>query len=154
LIKESIYIKEIRDYDTYPLRSSLLRDNQMKDVPYPNDKALTTFHLGAFFYGQLIGIASIYYEAHNSLNIPLVNHAYRLRGMAVDKEYRNMDVGKKLVNNAETRILESCDKALLWCNARELAIGFYKKLDFEEHGEFFDIEGIGVHKIMYKIATI
>ena len=42
----------------------------------------------------------------------------------------------------------SCD--LLWCNARLVAVDFYKSLRFRIYGDIFYIEGIGPHYYMYK----
>jgi len=39
---------------------------------------------------------------------------------------------------------------LVWCNARENAIGYYKKVGFEEVGDNFDIPDVGVHKLMVR----
>ena len=39
---------------------------------------------------------------------------------------------------------------LLWCNARIIAIEFYKKIGFQIKGEEFDIADIGKHYFMYK----
>jgi hypothetical protein len=37
---------------------------------------------------------------------------------------------------------------LLWCNAREKAMGFYTKVGFQPHGELFTIQNIGKHMLM------
>ena len=39
---------------------------------------------------------------------------------------------------------------LVWCNAREEAIGFYKKMGFEGIGDLFDIPPGGKHLLMVK----
>ena len=39
---------------------------------------------------------------------------------------------------------------LVWCNAREEAIGFYKKVGFEGIGELFEITNLGQHLVMVK----
>ena len=39
---------------------------------------------------------------------------------------------------------------LLWCNARIIAVEFYKKIGFQIKGEEFDIPDIGKHYFMYK----
>ena len=37
---------------------------------------------------------------------------------------------------------------LLWCNARVVALGFYKRLGFVAEGPEFDIHPIGPHYVM------
>ena len=39
---------------------------------------------------------------------------------------------------------------LLWCNARLIAVEFYKKLGLQTIGKEFDISDIGPHYLMYK----
>ena len=38
----------------------------------------------------------------------------------------------------------------LWCNARLIAVEFYKKTGFSSIGEQFNISEIGPHYFMYK----
>ncbi|MGB3776426.1 MAG: GNAT family N-acetyltransferase, partial [Leeuwenhoekiella sp.] len=74
---------------------------------------------------------------------------YRLRGMAVLPAYRGKDYGKKLIAEGE-KILRERGVAVLWFNAREIAVGFYEKLDFKIVGESFEIPTVGSHYVMYK----
>ncbi len=46
--------------------------------------------------------------------------------------------------------LKKRDCDILWCNARLLAVNFYKSVGFKIIGELFDIEAIGPHYYMYK----
>ena len=39
---------------------------------------------------------------------------------------------------------------MLWCNARLVAVEFYKYNGFKIIGNLFDIAGIGPHYYMYK----
>ena len=48
------------------------------------------------------------------------------------------------------KCVESCGVDVLWCNARMVAIRFYKSLGFKIIGDIFNIEGIGPHYYMYK----
>ena len=40
-----------------------------------------------------------------------------------------------------------CD--ILWCDARKVALGFYRKMNFEEIDEWYEVRNIGLHKTMY-----
>ncbi|KZD37022.1 acetyltransferase GNAT family [Bacillus cereus] len=39
---------------------------------------------------------------------------------------------------------------ILWCNGRITVTDYYKRLGFHEYGEIFEIESIGLHKVLYK----
>lgn len=38
---------------------------------------------------------------------------------------------------------------ILWCNGRITVTDYYKRLGFQEHGVIFEIEPIGLHKVLY-----
>ncbi|MFP8964607.1 hypothetical protein ACLIYP_29185, partial [Streptomyces nanhaiensis] len=40
--------------------------------------------------------------------------------------------------------------ALLWCNGRTRARGFYERQGFRVHGEEFVIEGVGPHLVLVR----
>lgn len=142
-----IEIKEIEAMETYPVRHSILRPHQDPSTcVYPGDEAPTTFHLGAFNEGKLIGIASFYKEKNLAFE---QESQYQLRGMATLSEYRGMNIGMQLIIEAET-ILKEHQVDLWWCNARMVAIGFYEKLGLSVHGGIFEIEPIGLHKVMFR----
>ena len=46
--------------------------------------------------------------------------------------------------------LKKRDSDLVWCNARLVAVDFYKSVEFKITGELYDIAGIGPHYYMYK----
>lgn len=143
----TITIKEIDAIQTYAIRHEVLRPNQdISTCEYPGDMAEKSFHLGAFKEDELIGIASYYEE-----NSPTFDeeHQYRLRGMATLPAYQGMNIGRQLVLAAEA-ILKERQVHFWWCNARQVAFGFYEKLGLLTYGELFEIEGIGPHKIMFK----
>jgi predicted GNAT family N-acyltransferase len=39
---------------------------------------------------------------------------------------------------------------MVWCNARLIAVDFYRSLGFKISGDLFNIDGIGPHYYMYK----
>lgn len=142
-----VTIKHIDASETYELRQKILRPTQtLTDCQYPSDYKLHSFHLGAFLHERLISIASFSSEAEPSLQ---GNNHYRLRGMATIPAFRKQHAGRSLINHAET-ILKERQATVLWCNARITVADYYKRLGFLEHGEIFDIDPIGLHKLMYK----
>jgi len=72
--------------------------------------------------------------------------------MATDEKYRRKGCGKRVMLEALIQLKkEKCD--LLWCNARIVAVEFYKELGFKITGRVFDIKGIGPHYLMKKKIT-
>lgn len=170
MIKDSIYIRQINKEDTYPLRISVLRNGIAESYTYEGDSSQASIHLGAFFYGRVIGILSLFESKpdFNKINIEpkdldldldldlesKTTAWYQVRGMAVDPEYRNMDVGRKLIAETVEIIndkLPGNTKSCVWCNARKIAYDFYGKQSFSAVGEPFEIEGIGEHSVMYRL---
>lgn len=143
----TIDIKEIQAKETYQIRHQVLRPNQdISTCEYAGDDDATAFHLGAFKEGELIGIASYYKVSNPNFE---GETQYQLRGMATMPDYRGMNIGKQLILAAES-IMKERRADLWWCNARLVAIGFYEKLGLSVHGDIFEIEPIGPHKIMFK----
>ena len=139
-------IRFIKAQDTWGLRHRVLRPHQaIEDCDYPNDRNPESFHLGVFLGEHLIGIGSFYAEKNDSLK---GWKQYRLRGMATDPGLRGQGAGGKLIRFAIEH-LRAQRADLLWCNVRDDATSFYKKLGFAPHGEPFLIEGIGMHEVLY-----
>lgn len=116
------------------LRARVLRPGQPKERShFPGDDAPGAVHLGAFDGGgRLVGIASVMEE-----------NGLRLRGMAVENDWRGRGVGTVLVR--QVHAIASERRQPLWCNARAAAVGFYEKLGWAVEGEQFDLPDIGPH---------
>lgn len=135
----------------YPLRLLVLRPGgTLPDCVFEGDKAESTLHLGAYdAMHNLKGIAS-YYEA------PMPGHTFKnpvqLRGMATHPEARGMGFGKELIHHG-IMVFSAMGKDVIWCNAREVAVGFYTEMGFKKAGDPFDIPGIGAHYQMVLSLT-
>ncbi len=116
----------------------------LDDCMFLGDADELTFHLGAFVDKKLVSVASFYFEKN-----PLFPEAYqyRLRGMATMPEYQRQGLSSALLRTAFS-VIKQNQCTLLWCNAREVAMGFYEKLGFEATGDLFDIPGVGTHRLM------
>lgn len=138
-------IKEITVTDTYGIRLEVLRKNI--DLPYKfkGDYNEDTFHLGGFYKGELVGIATF---MKNDL-APLNGKQYQLRGMATLSKIRGKGLGRQIIEKAIV-ILKGKGVDFLWCNARKEAVLFYEKLKFTKIGEDFMVEKVGLH---YKMFT-
>ena len=113
---------------------------------YKGDDDDLTFHLGAFVEGKLVSVASFYFENQDQF-ADKHPHQYRLRGMATLNEHHGQGLSSALLKTAFPLIKQN-QCTLLWCNAREAAEGFYKKVGFSAHGEIFDLPLIGPHRLM------
>lgn len=141
-------IVEIKAEETYPLRQRVLRPHQgIESCIWSGDTDPGVFHLAVVQDAKKVGIASFYPENHPNFKDEV---QYRFRGMATHEDYRGKNIGKELMQHAMERLRTTNPQTLLWCNARTLAAGFYIKLNFEQWGEEFDINGVGPHIVMYK----
>lgn len=130
-----------------PLRHKVLRAGRpIAECTYQEDAVEGCFHVASFDEDKVIGIASFYPESHA---LEPSKHAWRLRGMATDPEYRHQGVGAQLLHHG---ILQCSQKGgeVLWCNARTEAVPFYSKLNFVIKGDEFQLPGIGPHYFMSK----
>lgn len=140
-------IKRIELEMTYSLRHSILRPNQTVEAcKSETDDEDTTFHVGAFYQGKLVSVASFCTEKHPDF---LGEKQVRLRAMATLEEFRKLGAGRSVVNFAE-EIIKEMDCNLLWCKGRTSVQEYYSRLGFKAHGEVFDYPPIGLHIIMYK----
>lgn len=141
-----ITIKFINTEATYDLRIKILRDGKPERYHFDNDDAVGPFHLGVFKDDNCVGIATFLKSNHTYFNRK--KNIYQLRGMAVDNSFQSKGVGKLILERAIVALNEkSCE--LLWCNARENAVGFYKKLGFKTEGERFMVQHVGPYFVMY-----
>jgi GNAT superfamily N-acetyltransferase len=140
-------IRFITADQTIPLRHLVLRPHQPVNVcQYPADQDPQTFHLGFFLSGTLVSIATFQHEVLKELQ---ANVQFRLRGMATLPEWRGYGFGAQLVQKG-LDVLNGKGAELLWCNARQVAFGFYEKMGFDYLGPLFTIDPIGPHKVMYR----
>ena len=69
--------------------------------------------------------------------------------MAILKRFQGKSLGHKILCFGENLLKEKQIKTV-WCNAREVAVHFYKQNDYQILGESFVIGDIGLHYVMYK----
>lgn len=142
-----ISIKQIDYPQTYPVRQVVLRlGKPLETCSFKDDELQTTIHFGLFYQDKLTGIISLFKNNHTLFS---TENQYQIRGMAVLPEYQKSGFGKQLVQHSE-KFLKSKDIPLVWFNARESAVDFYKKSGYEVVGEAFEIPDVGVHLVMFK----
>lgn len=78
--------------------------------------------------------------------------AWRLRGMAVDTSHQHQGIGAALLDYAIHRLgrLHQAGQGPqpLWCNARNEAIGFYRKQGWTVESDLFQVPTVGPHVVM------
>ena len=132
-------IRFIKAEETLPLRSTVLRKNQvLAECRFSTDDS--GFHLGYFKDGQLISVATFFEEDFAELG----SGGYRLRGMATKPEFSNRGYAKALIKFAIDE-LKKRGAAYIWCNARSSALGFYLKLNFIIRSETVNVPDNGAH---------
>ena len=140
-------IRKIEASETYTIRHSVLRPHQpFEECKYDTDYEDGSFHIGAFYQGTLVSIASFCLENHPDFPI---EKQYRLRAMATLEDYRRLGAGRLIVSCGE-QIIKQMGIYFLWCSGRTSVQGYYEKLGFKVHGEIFDYPPIGPHIIMFK----
>lgn len=127
---------------TWQVRHRNLRQGQpIETVDYGAvDRLESTVHLVLVLDGVEVGCATILKEERDG------GFGYRIRGMAVDEEFRGRGFGRLLMEG--TQQLARARKTGLWCNARVIAIPAYLRCGFQQVGEEFDIVGIGPHYVL------
>jgi len=140
-----IQIKKISAEETYPIRQEVLRKNIPLPYKFNGDFDESTFHIGAFSNNKLIAVSS-YMKAENK---NFKGKQYQLRGMATLVESQGTGAGKLMLQEAFS-ILAEMNIDVLWCNARLIAVDFYKKQGLKTFGKLFEIPLVGAHYVMFK----
>ena len=142
----AIRIAEISAEETFPLRSRVLRNRDSSiPCPFDGDTDATTRHFACFREKEIVAIASFYLRKCELLEGATM---VQLRGMAVHPDYAGKGYGRELMHYA-IGFYRDQGIDLIWCNARETAFEFYRKMGFKSIGEHFLIPDIGVHAVMY-----
>ena len=142
-----VEIKKVEADKIRLLRYTELRKGQdFSTTSYLKDYKESTFHMACIVEHKIVTCATFYPE--KSIKIKSDN-AYRLRGMATDSNFQRQGYASDLI--AESfKELKKRDCDMVWCNARLVAVDFYKSVGFKITGDLFDIQGIGPHYYMYK----
>lgn len=141
-------IRKISAEETYPVRQQVLRPGRpVTEVFFEGDLEPETFHIGYFNAHEIVGVAT--YVSRNSTYFE-ASLQYQLRGMAVLPNHRGKYIGETLLQQGEKLLKNKYPEILLWFNAREAAIGFYRKYGYRAIGDPFMIPNVCMHIVMYK----
>ena len=147
IIQLQVEINKVESDKIRFLRHAELRKGQdFSTTSYLKDYEEATFHMACIVDDKIVTCATFYPE--KSIKIKSDN-AYRLRGMATDFNFQRKGYASDLMEES-FKELKKRDCDMVWCNARLVAVDFYKSVGFKITGELFDIEGIGPHYYMDK----
>lgn len=138
--------RQITAHETLPLRLEVLRPGRPPEsAVFAGDELPTTTHWGAFTpQGQLAAIATL-------MRTPLpgtTQPAWQIRGMASSPAARGQGYGSAVLNAALAYASSQAPQGPVWCNARVVALDFYRAHGFESQGLEFEIPGVGPHFVM------
>ena len=148
-------VEEIEAEATHDLRWRVLRNRRAgATVVFPEDMRRGAFHLAVRDIdeagtgsGAILAVASF---SREETPYRPGRPAVHLRGMAVDGPSQHHGLGRRLVTTVVER-LRGEGVAVLWCNARDSATGFYARLGFEVMGEGFVLPESGfAHHVMLR----
>lgn len=142
-----MYIRFAAPEETHALRQQVLRPMQaVEEMEWPQDRDPGSFHLGLEQDGRLVAVASFLAESHPMLN---GEQQYRLRGMATAASFRGAGMGARLLGFGVDS-LRRRHADMVWCHARQRAVSFYTRAGFTKRGDPFEVQGIGIHQLMYQ----
>ena len=135
----TVRIERVGVQATYDLRARVLR--QGRPVQITGDDAPSAIHLAALLDDRVVGVVRFQPQTCPWRD---AEYAWQLRGMATDPEVRGIGAGRALVAEGLVQISRA-GADLVWCDAREAAVGFYEKIGFTVVSEPYDMPPVGLH---------
>lgn len=123
------------------LRHKVLRKGRpIESAYFQEDNGADTLHFAKLNDDEeVICCLTIIPKEYNGID------AWQLRGMATEEDWQGKGLGAELVRDTIEYIQAISSKTIIWCNARESAVGFYEKLGWKIDSELFVIDPIGPH---------
>ena len=142
--------RRLQPEDIQKLRNEVLWPHKtFENCILETDRLSTTFHFGVQRDG--LTVATVTFQQETSSKLPQEKQ-YRLRAMAVREGYRGQGFGDAIVEEG-LKYLSSLGIQVVWCDARVAALNFYRRLQFEEFEEEYEIPIIGLHRFMWKVLS-
>lgn len=142
-LRESSGARDVPPQTTYDLRRRVLRDDRPEaEVRFAGDEADGALHLAVLEDGTIKGVVSAVPSPAPSRP---GRRALRVRGLAVDEQYRRSGVGACLVD-AVTARASAAGVEVLWAHARDSALDFYRSRGWTVEGDGFLSHGIAHHR--------
>ena len=142
--------RQIQSEEIQQLRNEVLWPHKtFENCILETDRLSTTFHFGLQIEGLTVATVTLQQEKNQRLQ---QEKQYRLRAMAVREGYRGQGFGDAIVE-AGLNHLRELGVEVVWCDARVAALNFYRRLQFEELEEEYEIPIIGLHRFMWKVLS-
>ncbi|MEY3834983.1 MAG: hypothetical protein RI989_411 [Bacteroidota bacterium] len=142
--------RRLQPEDIQQLRNEVLWPHKtFENCILETDRLSTTFHFGVQI--DDLTVATVTFQEETSSKLPQEKQ-YRLRAMAVREGYRGQGFGDAIVE-VGVKYLSSLGIQVVWCDARVAALNFYRRLQFEEFEEEYEIPIIGLHRFMWKVLS-
>jgi ribosomal protein S18 acetylase RimI-like enzyme len=144
-------LKKITSQQTFAVRQPVLRPGKgIESCIFDGDDLPTTVHFGIYDAETLLGVISVFKASSPYF---LETAQFQIRGMAILESQQKKGLGEKLVLEAEAYSAQNGGERI-WFNAREVAVGFYKKMGYTVIGDVFNITDVGPHYVMHKIFPV
>ncbi|MDA9756470.1 GNAT family N-acetyltransferase [Flavobacteriales bacterium] len=160
---KTIRVVRVAARDVRDLRHRVLWPNKARpeDCVIDIDESPEAIHLGAFISndeswgiqipgmeGAMVGACSLFHQHCTRTSVPWgEGEDVRLRVMGTLPEVRGWGAGAALIAQAAEEV-RLAGRSVLWCDAREVAFGFYERMGFGYLNEVYDIPEIGPHRTM------
>jgi GNAT superfamily N-acetyltransferase len=148
----TVQVERVTAAETFSLRQRVLRPHQpIEETAFPGDDEPDSGHFAAFDTKAdlatrvVLGTASVLREAPPWPTDD--GPAWRLRGMATAEARRGEGIGAAVLAAVIDHVRAN-GGGLLWCNARLLAVDFYRRAGLVTRGESWDEPFIGPHIAM------
>lgn len=172
----SFHAEMLLPADIQQLRNEVLWPHKSFDqCLLETDFLPSTFHFGVKVEGLTVATVTLQHEKTNKLDSlkgsskdfsqdviqdsskdvlqdAVQEKQYRLRAMAVREGYRGQGFGDAIVE-AGLEHLRKLGVEVVWCDARVAALNFYRRLQFNEIEEEYEIPIIGMHRFMWKVLS-
>ncbi|WP_420861281.1 GNAT family N-acetyltransferase [Algirhabdus cladophorae] len=130
----SLHIKPVPVDEVLELRQRVLwPEKSLESVRVNGDAA--AYHLAAFQDQIVVGVGSFYTDGAGA----------RLRKLAVEPSCQGKGIGGQLVQTGAAHLRENGIE-VLWCDARQTALAFYRGLGFTIDPEAFTKSGLPYHR--------
>lgn len=137
-------VKEVKPEELLQLRHEVIRPNlPLEKAAFPTDSLTDTIHLGYFHNDELVAGGSFHRETYQNDQ----GLGFRLRGLACKFEHRREGYCSAIMDLALVMLKER-EVEYIWGNARRSSYKFFEKYTLKYLSKEFEIEGIGLHRVM------